>query len=170
MQKQDDQADVYVSPSPLQNVNVINWIGVTLLLAPLAIIFLGIGSDSLVNDHIVRMHDLKIGSMETIGAGFGLACRTVLTYNVQHFESTIEAITEGPCNPDPNLDTSDVVACSRIGHPEDADIGCRSFAQAVTFTVISSIILLLVVTFYIVLGLYIIAWRRTQRETFGQPK
>jgi hypothetical protein len=55
---------------------------------------------------------------------------------------TMEVYTDGPCNPDPVPDLSDVRVCNRIGHPTDVGYGCDSLAAAVTLTAIGGSMLL----------------------------
>jgi hypothetical protein len=115
----------------------------------MAATLLGIGAFSLNNKHIVRVDGLAATSRQALGAGLGVACKTMLSYGGG--SGTMEVRTDGPCNPDPVPDLSDVRVCNRIGHPTDVGL-CDSLVAAVTLTAIGGSMLLATLAFYVVLA------------------
>ena len=162
---QDDrESNNSLRPSPFDEestcIRALVW---SPILAILAGFFLILGATSLGGQRLLHVYGLAVASRQTIGAGLGVACRTTLVYG-SGGQGTLLVSTNGPCNPDPEPDISDVDVCSRIGHPEDIDLGCGSLAVAVTMTALGAVGLLAVALFYVVLAWRTAAWKRDMRD------
>jgi hypothetical protein len=163
MMQEDRESNNSLRPSPLDEASAcvcaFKW---SPILAILAGFFLLIGATSLGGERLLHVHGLAVASRQTIGAGLGVACRTTLVYGGG--QGTLLVSTDGPCNPDPEPDISDVDVCSRIGHPDDIDLGCGSLAVAVTMTALGAVGLLAVALLYVVLAWRTAAWKRDMRD------
>ena len=132
----------------------------------MAVFFIAIGATALVDDpHLSRVHGLSVASRQTVGHGLGVACKTTLVYGGGR--GTLLVTTDGPCNPDPEPDISDVDVCSRLGKPDDVHLGCRSLAPAVTLTALGAVTLLAAAAFYAVLAWRMATWTRDMRDLYS---